>query len=163
MTKTNNTSDNPAGSASDKTITTDMILQEALGWQGTPYQHQAALKGVGCDCLGLIRGVYRAFWGEPELPPAYSPDWAEASGRETLAEAALRHLVPVPKEHMASGHVLLFRWRANYPAKHAGILLSPTHFLHAQNGSAVTKAALSPWWQRRIAYVFAFPGQSNKD
>ena len=28
-------------------------------WIGTPYRHQASLKGVGCDCLGLVRGVWR--------------------------------------------------------------------------------------------------------
>ena len=30
---------------------------------GTPYRHQASLKGVGCDCLGLVRGVWRAVHG----------------------------------------------------------------------------------------------------
>ena len=30
-------------------------------WIGTPYRHQASLKGVGCDCLGLLdRRVARA-------------------------------------------------------------------------------------------------------
>ena len=36
------------------------ILTEARDWIGTPYQHQASLKGAGCDCLGLVRGVWRA-------------------------------------------------------------------------------------------------------
>ncbi|MCV6603289.1 MAG: hypothetical protein OIF54_17290, partial [Cohaesibacter sp.] len=56
-----------------------------------------------------------------------------------------------------AGHVLLFRWRAQYPAKHAAILLPENRMIHAQNGSAVTIASLSDWWQRRIAYCFAFP------
>ena len=59
--------------------------RRGAGWIGTPYRHQASLKGVGCDCLGLVRGVWRAVCGdEPEAVPAYSPDWAEASRRETL-------------------------------------------------------------------------------
>ena len=46
----------------------------ARGWIGTPYRHQASLKGVGCDCLGLVRGVWREVMGEePEAPPAYRP------------------------------------------------------------------------------------------
>ena len=53
------------------------IIAEARGWIGTPYCHQASLKGAGCDCLGLIRGVWRALYGaEPEAPGPYSPNWA---------------------------------------------------------------------------------------
>ena len=74
----------------------EAIVAEAVSWVGTPYRHQAALKGIGCDCLGLVRGIWRAVYGsEPEATPAYTPDWAEARGAETLATAAERHLVPV--------------------------------------------------------------------
>ena len=40
------------------------IIAEARAWIGTPYRHQARCKGVGCDCLGLVRGVWRALHGE---------------------------------------------------------------------------------------------------
>ena len=67
------------------------IIAEAQSWLGTPYRHQGSLKGVGCDCLGLVRGVWRAvIGGEPEALPAYSPDWAEAGGGERMAAAAAR-------------------------------------------------------------------------
>ena len=47
------------------------IIAEARAWIGTPYRHQASLQGVGCDCLGLVRGVWRALHGaEPEATPA---------------------------------------------------------------------------------------------
>ena len=54
-------------------ISRHAILTEARSWIGTPYQHQASAKGAGCDCLGLVRGVWRALWGdEPEIaPPPY--------------------------------------------------------------------------------------------
>jgi NlpC/P60 family putative phage cell wall peptidase len=41
------------------------IVAIARGWLGTPYRHQASLKGVGCDCLGLVRGVYAEAYGRP--------------------------------------------------------------------------------------------------
>lgn len=135
------------------------IIAAARGWTGTPYRHQASLKGVGCDCLGLIRGVWREVVGrEPEVPPPYSPDWAEASGRETLAEAALRHLVPVPCDAAKPGDVVLFRWREALPAKHAAILTAPDMMVHAHDGAAVADVALTPWWRRRMAFAFSFPG-----
>ena len=73
----------------------------ARGWLGTPYQHQASLKGVGCDCLGLVRGLWRETFGaEPEVPPAYAPDWAEAGLEETLAEAGRRHLIEIHRWYL---------------------------------------------------------------
>jgi NlpC/P60 family putative phage cell wall peptidase len=139
-----------------------MIVAEALTWLGTPYRHQASLKGVGCDCLGLLRGVWRAVEGaEPEKAPAYIPDWAEASGTETLALAAARHMVAIATADARAGDVLLFRWRQNLPAKHAAILVAPDRMIHAQQGAAVTTATLSPWWRRRIAFAFRFPGVTD--
>ena len=133
------------------------IISETESWLKTPYQHQASLKGVGCDCLGLVRGVYCAVYGkEPEPVPAYTPDWAEASGEETLATAALRHLRPVALDAIKPGHVLLFRWRSGLPAKHAAILVEQARFVHAHDGAAVSYASLTSWWQRRLAYAFAF-------
>ena len=109
-------------------ITREAIVAEAASWLGTPYRHQASLKGVGCDCLGLLRGVWRAFFcDEPEAMPAYTPDWAEARGAETLAEAAARHMTAIDVKEAGAGDVLLFRWRANLPAKHAAILVSTTN------------------------------------
>jgi NlpC/P60 family putative phage cell wall peptidase len=142
-------------------ISPDLIVAEARSWIGTPYRHQASLKGVGCDCLGLVRGVWRAIHGEePERMPPYSRDWAEASLRETLAEAGARHLIPVAREAMQAGDVVLFRWRAGLVAKHAAILTSDASMVHAHDGAAVAEVAFAPWWRRRLAYVFRFPGVS---
>ncbi|MBS7539390.1 NlpC/P60 family protein [Ancylobacter lacus] len=135
------------------------LVAEARGWIGTPYLHRASLKGEGADCLGLVRGVWRAVIGaEPEPLPAYAPDWAEATRAEQLAAAGLRHLVPVAPEAAAPGDVLLFRWRAHLPAKHAAILTAPNRMVHAHDGAAVAEVSLAPWWRRRLAFAFAFPG-----
>lgn len=135
----------------------DAIVAEARRWIGTPYHHQASLIGVGADCLGLVRGVWRGLNGsETEAPPAYSRDWAEASGVETLLLAAGRHLMPVAGAEGLPGDVVVFRFRAGLPAKHIGILATPASFVHAMEGGAACEIALAPWWRRRIAGVFAF-------
>jgi NlpC/P60 family putative phage cell wall peptidase len=139
----------------------DEVVASARGWIGTPYLHQASLKTVGCDCLGLVRGVWRDCKGEePEPPPAYSPDWAEAGGLETLADAAHRHLQAVGVDDVKAGDVMLFRWKPHLPAKHAGIATGKTSMIHAQEGVGVVEVALSKWWQRRLAFVFRFPSES---
>lgn len=134
------------------------IVAAARSWIGTPYMHQASLKGVGCDCLGLLRGVWREVMGEePALPPPYTPDWAEASGRETLAEAAAGHLMPIEIPDIGAGDVLLFRWRDHLPAKHCAIATGHGAMVHAHDGAAVAEAAIGPWWRRHIAFAFRFP------
>lgn len=139
------------------------ILASARGWIGTPYRHQGALKGVGCDCLGLLTGVWREVTGaEPGPTPPYTPDWAEARGRETLAEGARRHLVEIEPGAAGAGDVVLFRWRAHLPAKHAAILSGADCMIHAQEGAAVAEVPLSDWWKRRMAFAFEFPSRSRK-
>ncbi|WP_019906432.1 NlpC/P60 family protein [Methylobacterium sp. 77] len=143
----------------------DRIVAEARGWIGTPYRHQASLKGVGCDCLGLVRGVWRHLLGpEPETAPPYSASWAESAthGTDPMAEAARRHLIAVPDRLVGyqplAGDVLLFAFRAYLPAKHCAIACGGGTMIHAHDGAAVTEVALTRWWRRHLAHVFRFPG-----
>lgn len=136
------------------------FARAARGWIGTPYLHQASARGVGCDCLGLVRGVWREVLGaEPEQVPAYTPDWSEPQGDEVLLRAASRHLCRVPLADIAPGQIILFRMRAGAVAKHLGIAAqcgaAPT-FIHAYTGHGVVESPLSAPWQRRIAACFAF-------
>jgi NlpC/P60 family putative phage cell wall peptidase len=134
------------------------IIAAARGWIGTPYRHQASRKQVGCDCLGLVRGVWRDCYGsEPETLPPYSPDWAEAGAGETLAAAARRHMREIDPAELRPGDLVLFRWRPHLPAKHAGLLSAEGRMIHAQDGAAVSEVWLSAWWRRRIAFAFRFP------
>lgn len=138
------------------------IVQMARSWIGTPYLHQASLRGVGCDCLGLVRGVWRDVYGaEPEEIGPYTPDWAEATRQERLADAGFRHLMPVAVAEFAAGDVLLFRWRANVPAKHCAIATSRNTMIHAHDGAQICEVSVTPFWSRRIAFAFAFPGVAN--
>lgn len=136
-------------------------MAEARLWLGTPYLHQASVKGAGTDCLGLLRGVWRALYGaEPENVPPYTEDWAEPSRREVLMEAADRWLKRKPLSHPEIGDVLLFRMRDGSIAKHLGIqsdLGATPRFVHSYTGHGVIESSLSLPWQRRIAARFAFP------
>jgi NlpC/P60 family putative phage cell wall peptidase len=143
-------------------VTREAIVVAARSWLGTPYHHQASLKGVGSDCLGLIRGIWRELFGpEPETMPAYTRDWGNATGSETLLAAAARHLVMLDVMGAAGlGDVLVFRMRDQGVAKHAGILTGPSRLVHAQEGLGVIEIELGRWWRRRAAAAFGFPGVS---
>jgi NlpC/P60 family putative phage cell wall peptidase len=141
----------------------DVVVSIARTWIGTPYVHQASLRGAGCDCLGLVRGVFRELVGiEPERVPPYTPDWSEAGGEETLWQAARRHLRELTHVQPVQGHVVLMRMRDGVVAKHVGIIgsLQGTHTLiHAYSGRGVVETPLSEPWRRRIVAVFAYPGE----
>lgn len=135
------------------------IVAAARRWIGTPYHHQASLRGAGCDCLGLVRGVWRDLYGtEPEAAAPYTPDWGEVGGTEHLLEAAARHMTPVPLEGIRPGDLLLFRLRPNTVAKHVALLSGPRHMIHARSGDEVREVALTVGWWTRAAAAFAFPG-----
>lgn len=135
----------------------DHIVDIARGWIGTPYRHQASVRGAGTDCLGLIRGVWRGLYGaEPEVPPAYSRDWSEPQRNEALWAAAARHLAESPVPMARAGDVLLFRMRAGAVAKHLGIATGGG-FVHAYGGHGVVESPLSAPWRRRIVAAFEFP------
>lgn len=133
----------------------------ARGWIGTPYVHQARCRGVGCDCLGLILGLWaERFGGLPEMPPAYTRDWSEAGRSERLWRAAERHLIPKARDGAATGDVLLFRMRDGAVAKHLGLqsrLPSDPRFIHAYSGRGVVESRLTTAWARRIVARFEFP------
>jgi len=142
-------------------ITREHIVNTSRGWLGTPYVHQASTKGAGCDCLGLVRGVWRDLYRtEPELPPPYTPDWNERAWfqgdrKEPLLDAARRNLAFV--REAAPGDVLIFRIMREGPAKHCGIMIAPDRFIHAYAGRAVIESWLNRWWGVRLAGAFAFP------
>ena len=135
-------------------------VAEARSWIGTPYVHQASVKDAGCDCLGLIRGVWRALYGaEPETVPPYSPDWDEPQGNESLQAAAERLFRPCEYEIMLPGQILLFRLREGFVAKHLGIVTvagDAPQFVHAYQRHGVVESPLSRPWARRIVGRYAF-------
>ncbi len=131
------------------------IIAAARGWLGTPYRHQASCRGVGSDCLGLIRGIWREVYGtEPERPPAYGASWTDTSSAEILADAARRHLIEIPCTEFRSGDLLLMDL--------AGQVRKTVHRPHrfptpadlvnfVQDGMAELTADLKPRQKQRIA------------
>ncbi|MDK3019291.1 NlpC/P60 family protein [Pseudodonghicola flavimaris] len=142
------------------------VVAAARGWIGTPYRHQAACRGAGCDCLGLVRGVWREVLGaEPVAVPAYTMDWSEPQGDERLWAAARRYL-PSRAGPGRSGDVILFRMRAGAVAKHLGILTeagAEARFIHAYCRRGVVESPLSAPWARRVVGYFALPEPMRGD
>ena len=134
------------------------VIAIARAWLGTPYHDQASLRGVGCDCLGLARGIWREVVGNEPFPiPPYSRDWGETGPREVLAEGAQRMMVGIALTDASPGALVLFRMTPRAIAKHVGILTGSDRFIHSYERFGVVEEALTPAWRRRIAFAFLFP------
>jgi NlpC/P60 family putative phage cell wall peptidase len=133
-------------------VSADEIVGAARAWLGTPYRHQASTLGAGCDCLGLLRGVWRALYGAEAVE--VRPYRADGRGADLLAGAE-RWLVRA--DEPAAGRVVLFRLGRQTAPRHCAIMVSETRFIHAQERLGVVEANMTDGWRRRAAAIFEFP------
>lgn len=139
-------------------MTRTEIVAAARLWVGTPYRHQAATPGAGCDCLGLVRGVWQALYGAPApVLPNYRADWRDMRHADELLALAERLLVRTAGEPQA-GQVLLFHLGRTALPRHCGIAAGHGRFIHAQEGLGVIEANFTEGWRRRLAGLYEFPG-----
>ena len=137
---------------------TAAVVAEARRWIGTPYVDQQTVRGAGCDCLGLVRGVWRAVVGpEPTEVPPYTRDWGETGPVEVMMAGAIEWMVQVPLPEAGAGAVVLFRMRSGAIAKHCGILTGAGTMIHARERLGVIEEPYTETWQRRAVAAFQFP------
>lgn len=136
----------------------DKIVALAREWLGTPYLHQACVKGVAADCIGFVRGVRAEYLGyDVEYRPTYSPAWGEVDRDELLLKAAHEYFVPVDYSGWKPGDLLVFRVKFAKSAKHCAIAIDGKTMLHAVGNRAVIETGIGAW-SSRVAGVFKFPG-----
>ncbi|HEY9012127.1 MAG TPA: NlpC/P60 family protein [Devosia sp.] len=127
----------------------DIVVATARGWLGTPYRHLAATRGAGCDCLGLIRGVWAELYGAMPEVPNYRADVRDQRDLLAVAEARL------DRTPLGPGRIVLFRLGA--VPRHCGIVTEAGRFIHAQERIGVVEANLTEGWAKRVVGCFAFP------
>lgn len=136
----------------------DRLLEVAREWVGTPYQHQAMLKGVGTDCVGLVIGAAMEA-GVFALSKAQVKEYA-GYGRlpnPVKMEKYLRkHLLPIADMEVLPGDVAWIEWRSGLPMHLA--LVGEKTLIHAASdiGKAV-EHRLSALWRDRIVSFWRFP------
>jgi len=126
------------------------IITAARGWLGTPFHHQGRLKGVGCDCIGLVLGVSKELGISDYDYTAYGriPN-PIIFGRELRANFDLANR-PDP------GSVLWFSF--NVAPQHVGIV-TDTGLIHAfAVAGRVVETGLDPQWLARCRGIFRYRG-----
>lgn len=144
------------------------VVEEARSWIGTPFMHQHRHKHVGCDCIGLVRGVYREL-GLTMCPTKISA----AAGRFSdgyprmpdgvAFEAYMNHFADrIQLAAMRPGDVILLRYDTH--PQHAAILgdykyggLSMIHAMSVPK-LGVREHRIDNTWRRRIVAAYSIPG-----
>lgn len=137
------------------------VIDIARTWIGTPYRHQAHKKGVGCDCIGLVVGIWSDLF-EGNIPPtfklpAYTPHWADETGEDLMTDISRQYLQPSQHLYPQVGDVCLWRMMRNGPVKHASILTSSTTMIHAYCGHDVMETSLTTNAGSKLMHRFSFP------
>jgi NlpC/P60 family putative phage cell wall peptidase len=143
------------------------VVAEALSWCGTPFHPAAAVKGAGCDCYGLLIGVWEAVTRQkaPPLPCVYQPERTILRRVQTEMLAHLHGLAtPIPVAATDVGDVLLFA-PDRTTIVHCGLLTSPDRFVHSlSEGGAgrVQETRLSARWQAWHVETYRFKTEGTQ-
>lgn len=138
------------------------ILIEARSWVGTPYQHQAMVKGIGVDCVGFIVGVGLATGAltiTRQQIKAYS-GYGRLPDPETMGKVIRRHLDPVNPLDVGIGDIAWIAWRLGQPMHLAliGEHKGSRTLIHALGDiGKVVEHTLNPMWDDRIVSFWRYP------
>jgi cell wall-associated NlpC family hydrolase len=135
------------------------IVAAARKWVDTPFHHQARLKGVGVDCVGLVIGVARELGlvapdfdvvGYPRVPDGTS-----------LMGIVREHMTEIDRAAMQPGDVVVVSFDRD--PQHLGILGDYRHgglsIIHAAGmAGRVIETRLMFTEQMRFVAAFKLPG-----
>jgi NlpC/P60 family putative phage cell wall peptidase len=134
------------------------VVREARTWIGTPWRHQGNLKGVACDCAGLLRGVCLELGLVPLNAAKYNGYAREPDG-VSIMEASLAFMRKIPESQLAPGDVAVFRIHrlpqhfaiiGDYP--HGGLSM-----IHSFK-TGVGEHYFDPQWRKKLVGTFALRG-----
>lgn len=134
------------------------VVAEARSWIGTPFVHQARLKGIGVDCIGLISQTAKA----KGLLQADATDYSRTPDPARMRSALTQHLDPVPFKDIQPADILWFRVISQ--PQHVGLVTEVTpklRMVHAYSRKKMNQCIeqdVGGFWRSRIVGCFRFRG-----
>jgi NlpC/P60 family putative phage cell wall peptidase len=132
------------------------VSEEARTWIGTPFFPHTCKKGVGCDCVQLALGIFKAVGFAPadmEFPP-YRLGTGEHSSSSQVADwlEHSNYVEPEP-DGPQPGDILTFK--IGRVEHHVGVMCGDSEFVHCFRGYGVVVADLrDPTWHTRLRTVW---------
>ena len=142
------------------------VVAEARRWIGTPFRHQARVRGAGCDCGGMVGGIAVALglvpasWWAQTFDPAFAGYGRQPHGG-LLESVCDQFMARIASSAADLGDVLLMRFGAD--PQHVGIIADYRHgghsIVHAlASVGRVVEHRLSPVWRQRAVVAYRLPG-----
>jgi NlpC/P60 family putative phage cell wall peptidase len=143
-------------------VTPADVVADARLWMATPYVHQARVRGVGTDCIGMIGGIARDRGDSAGL--AWEVDHeAHAYGRvpsaRMLLTMAARYLDQIDASEVGLGDVVLMKFAVD--PQHFALVsrVDPVYIIHASSSAGrVVENRLDEKWRSRIVRAYRFRG-----
>jgi NlpC/P60 family putative phage cell wall peptidase len=107
------------------------VVAEARAWLGTPYHHNAMVKGAGVDCGMLLLAVYAAAGVIPADydPGPYAFDWHLHRDEERYLAHVERFARRIEIDEVGPGDLGL--WKFGRTFAHGAIFTQPPLVIHA--------------------------------
>lgn len=145
------------------------IVAIARSWIGTPFEDRACIKGErgGVDCLQLIRGIYREYYGvDIKDIPVYQATQYDLSNVEVYFNGLSKYLTYIGDSWsmIKPGRVVMFRFRPELAMKHAGVITEGYDMVHAMsriNRKVIEESMNNRVWRNKLAAVFEFPSKKE--
>lgn len=140
------------------------IVAEAKSWHGTPWQHQASLKGVATDCLGLIAGVglnVGVQGADKWRSDARTRNYPRPPNARLLLLICDEYLDRIAVDDVQLADILILRF-GDEP-RHFAIVtgLDPARIVHAYDSPScgrVVETGLGGGWDQRIVRAYQYRG-----
>lgn len=141
------------------------IVREARSLKDTPFHHQACAKGIGIDCVGVLRHLGKTLdiTGSREFEASVEFMGYGEDPDPALLRACERFLDTIPRAEVKAGDVLLFKTRYSQgQPKHFGVVtaVDPLYMVHAWalGKGKVAENRVDATWERRIVGCYRFRG-----
>ncbi len=140
----------------------EQLVAIARSQLGIRWQHQAALKDVACDCIGLIL-ITAAVYGMPEAKAfASDPDfkgYGRKPDRDKLTLACNRYLIPIQLGEIQPADIVVMRFESD--PQHFGLItgVKPHTIIHAHAmARKVVEHGIDHIWRNRFVRAWKFRG-----
>jgi hypothetical protein len=109
------------------------IVEVANTWVGTPYRGWSCVKGAGCDCGQLLKGVYEEAGHIPEganLPENYSLQVAQHRKDTEYIDTVMKYMREITEAEVLPGDAVIYKIGLAFT--HAAIIVSwPEYVIQA--------------------------------
>jgi NlpC/P60 family putative phage cell wall peptidase len=134
-------------------------VAEARKWLDTPFKHQGCVRGAGCDCIGLIKGVGMAL-----RLVDYDPSSAQAKAfanysimpnPRRMREGLATWLVQIPVAEATLADIYFMAWGKE--PQHVALITDKGIIHSYSRAGKVVEHGLDDLWRSRIIAAYRYP------